>query len=388
MTYWIQHGHGKADKIQRIAQTGLLSGVILSPANEDLRALSNTVDMLRDFSIEPLIDPQLSIHVVDDLLTLKPAILRRRDSHGLNFGLIRLPLSEDDIRMQVEAVIEANERLGLTRVVAPSPYMSSFGDAWAEYSLKYLEATIEMTERPVLASLVTADASFADWELTQDYLDAITSLDIRGVYLIVGTSDVSYPVIWNAGRLTNVLRVIYSLSEFNNLDVVWGYSDVAGVLGVICGAEGAATGWHNSLRMWHVDRWKQRPGRQAKVRMFSAPLMSSIERVGEAASIARTASGRRIFPAPRIRQELLDEVPWTRPASQYQHLRSLAKLHASIDLEASMSDRVMNFRQQLVDARALFASAREAGAAVGTQYVSQLNSLVRAIDQFVAEEEL
>ena len=193
---------------------------------------------------------------------------------------------------------------------------------------------------------------------------------------------------WNSYWLGNVLRVIYSLSEFNNLEILWGYSDVTGVLGVTCGASGGATGWYNSLRMWHRDRWKKRGGSQAKVRIFAEPIMSSIEREGEATSIARTFVGSQVFPDSSVRDQLLEDVLWTRPVSQLQHMRSLAELHASIDLECSIGERTTDFRERLVNAASLLLNSRDAGAAISPTYVGQLQSLIEALDQFVAGENL
>ena len=389
MTFWIQHGYGKKDKISTVAGTGSLTGVILSPAAESSDTLASTVGSLRNHGVEPLIDPQLYLHTMSSQNRIRPAIAERRRSHFLDFGDISPSVSTSEIREQVQAVIDVNGRLGVDRIIAPSPYQSSFGDAWTRPSLDYARATIDMTEHPVLVSLVAEDVAFADWFTTTDCLDAITALDASGVYLIVGTSTGTYPFVWNPERLTKILRVIYTLTEFNNLEVLWGYSDTVGILGLLCGASGAATGWYNSLRMWKADNWAPRGGgRAAKIRMLVDSLLSVIERDSEATSIATTTSAERAVPALDVRQDLISQIRWTTPESHLNYLLTIAELHGSLNLGLPIAQRLKEFRERLVDASNLLNDLRNEGAALAPVYASQLNSFVQAIDLFVSEEDL
>ena len=383
MTFWIQHGHGKAEKINAVADTGFLTGVILSPADEERPTMEATVDMVRGHKAEPLLDPQLYVH------TIAGAAARCHESHGLDFGEISWFASPEEIGNQIEAVVAANRNLGIDRIVAPSPYQTSFNDVWTPLSLQYARATIDAADHPVYISLVAEAAAFSDWEQTLRYLDALTTLDATGIYLIVGTSDRTYPLLWEPERLANVLRVIYTLAELNHYDIVWGYSDIAGVLGLASGASGAATGWYNSLRMWATGKWIPRSGgRQANPRIFVEPLMSAIERNSEGVSIARTSHRKRAFPDQDLRQGLRSEEPWGIADSWQQYLVAMAQLHQSVDQSLSVSDRINDLRQRLEDAVDLLDDVIVAGAAVDPAHAGRLTALINAIDAFATEEDL
>ena len=378
MTFWVQHGYGKAAKINAVADTGLLSGVVLSPADEEQPALEATAQMADGLGAEVLLDH-----------TISGAVARCHESHGLDFGEISWFLSPAEIEEQVSAVLTANQRLGTEKIVAPTPYQASFGDVWAPLSLQYARATIDTADRPVYISLVAEDAAFSDWDQTVRYLDALTTLDAAGIYIIVGTSGKTYPLLWEPARLANVLRVVYTLAEYNEYEILWGYSDIAGVLGLSAGAGGAATGWYNSLRMWATGKWvPQSGGRQANPRIFVEPLMSAVERDPEALSIARTSHGARAFPDATERQSLIDEDPWGIADSWEQHLVAMARLHQAVDDSLSVADRVFELRSNLQAAVDLLADVTTAGAAVAAAHQGRLVALVEAIDIFTAEEGL
>lgn len=383
MTFWIQHGYGKAAKIDTTAKSGLLTGVVLSPADEEQATLDATVAAVKALGAEPLIDPQLYVH------TITGAVARGHESHGLDFGELSWFVSPAEIEAQVGAVIAANQRLGIDRIIAPSPYQASFGDVWTPLSLQYARATIESADRPVYISLVAEDAAFSDWEQTVRYMDALTTLDATGVYVIVGTSGKTYPLSWEPERLANVLRVVYTLGELNQYEVLWGYSDLAGVLGVLAGASGAATGWYNSLRLWTTGKWvPQSGGRQANPRIFVEPLLSAVERDGEGISIARTSLGAAVFPDLDERRNLVNEEPWGIADSWGQHMAAIAEVHQTVDPTRTVAGRVADFRQSLVNAVQLHRELTDAGAAVAPAHSTRLMALIESLDIFAAAEGL
>ena len=383
MTYWIQHGYGKADKIDTVARSGLVSGVILSPADEENSTLAATVGSARLQGIDVLLDPQLYIH------TISGAVARCHSHHGLEFGEISWFLSPEEIAGHCQAVVTLNQDFGVSDVVAPAPYLALFGDMWAPLSLQYARTTIAMSEAPVYLSLVAEDAAFADWDSTLRYLDALTTLDAAGVYLIVGTSTRGYPVQWDSERLTNVLRVIYTLAELNQYDVIWGYSDLAGILGVAAGASGAATGWYHSLRRWTTDKWIPKSGgRQANPRIFVEQLLSTIEWNSEAINVARLRDASRVFPDGELRRRLRNEEQWGIVESWNQHLMAMAELHLEVDRESDISVRVEALRQTLEDALELHEDIAVAGGALSVTHAGCLRALLEAIDAFALAEGL
>lgn len=175
----------------------------------------------------------------------------------------------------------------------------------------------------------------------------------------------------------------------NHYELVWGYSDIVGVLGLSAGASGAATGWYNSLRMWTPEKWiPQRGGRQATPRVLVESLLSVIERDREAVSIARTRLGTEVFPDQNERQKLTDEQHWGIADSWNQHLNAMAQLHQNVDHSLDISIRLLDLRQRLQDAIAMLNNVRVSGAPLDITHTSRLNALVQAIDMFTAAEDL
>ena len=80
----------------------------------------------------------------------------------------------------------------------------------------------------------------ADWDRIA-WLDVLTTLDVAGFYLVVGRRKAVYPPMpWERGNLFNLLRTIFTLSVVNEYEVVWGFADVDGLMGLAAGADAIA----------------------------------------------------------------------------------------------------------------------------------------------------
>ncbi len=383
MSYWAQHGYGKSDKLQAVAEKGLLTGVILSPADEDSGSLRATSEQVRSQEAQTLIDPQLYVH------SIRGGTARCHESHGLDFGELSWFMTPSEIEAHVRAVRDANAAVGTSAVIAPSPYQASFGDVWTPLSLQYGSTMLQETDQPVYLSIIAEDVAFADWGQTQDYLDALTTLDVAGVYLVVGHSGRSYPFTWEAGRLANTLRAIHILAEYNRYDVIWGYADIAGLAGLAAGASGAATGWYHSLRMWSTSKWiPQSGGRQANPRFFVRNLLSPLEANGEAVSVARTGLATEVFSSDEERDRFRRELPWGIADSWKQHMTSVAEVFSDLDASADASDRVATVLDSISDALALLSQVEAAGAALSPSHRSRLQALREGLVLFADTESL
>src|SRR2546428_7519265 len=120
MSFWIQHGYGKGDKLDRLADAGALGGVVLSPADEDRPGLVALSANLRDRSIAAVLDPQLYVY------SIPGGTGRCHDKNELEFPDLAWSEGTKVVEKHVEAVIAANKRLRLETYVAPSPLPSTF----------------------------------------------------------------------------------------------------------------------------------------------------------------------------------------------------------------------------------------------------------------------
>lgn len=377
MTFWAQHGYGKGSKLADLASTGRLAGVLLSPGDEPVDNLRATYDALMAAGVSALIDPQLYVH------TIQGAVARCHEDHGIDFGEVSWFVSPAEIDSQVRAILATNVGIGTDAVIAPAPYQASFGDVWTPISLQYGRATLDTTDKPVYLSLVAEDVAFADWSQTQAYLDALTTLDAHGVYLVVGTSGQTYPVSWDPQRLANVLRVIHTLAELNQYEVIWGYSDIAGLAGVAAGATSFASGWYHSLRMWSPQKWVPKTGgRSANPRFLAAPLMSPIEAAGEGGSIMGSALASRAVPDPSDRKVLRTEGAFGIADAWLQHLMELSSLATVAATPATPTHRVDQLSQNLISALTLLDDLDHAGVAIGAAHRTRLLAIQQGLDIF------
>ncbi|MDQ3573618.1 MAG: hypothetical protein M3404_01650 [Actinomycetota bacterium] len=386
MTFWIQHGYGKGDKVSRLVDTGLVTGgVILSPGDEERGALSSTVQGLGDRSVRVLVDPQFYVH------SIQGGQARCHESNGLDFGEVSWFVSPREMEQHVDAVLELSRSLGLTEHIAPAPYLASFNDVWAPISLQYSRAFVDAADaEEAFVSVVAEDAAFGDWDATAQWLDALTTLDCHGVYLLIGHRGRTYPFPWESDRLANVLRVIYALGELNEYEVVWGYADIAGLAGLAAGAGGIATGWYHSLRLWTPQKWiPQTGGRQANPRVFLSPLLSPLEAVGEATSAARSALGPEVFSDGALLRRFRQGDPaWGVTDAWYQHMEALASAATAVNGEDAVQDRVAVVDELLVGADTLLTRLDAAGVAVSPTHHTRINALRRGLAVFVDQERL
>jgi len=385
MTFWIQHGYGKGDKIARLVETGLVSGgVLLSPGDEEPGSLAATARTSVDANVRQLIDPQLYVH------SIAGAFARGHESHEIDFGEVSWFLSPTDISHHVEAILRMNRAFNMTEYIAPAPYLATFNDVWTPISLQYSRAFVEASDRPTFISVIAEDFAFADWDSTSRWLDALTTIDAHGIYLIVGHTGRNYPFAWEPDRLANVLRVIYALSELNEYEVVWAYSDIAGLAGLSVGAEGFATGWYHSLRMWKQDKWIPQPGgHAANPRVFLPSLLSPLVAMGEAQSVARTPLGPEVFGDTQLLSRFRQDDPsWGLTDAWNQHMFALATVATEFDSNASIATRTGEFDRVVTEALSLLDRLERAGVASLTTHRSRLTALQRGVSKFAADERI
>lgn len=387
MTFMIQHGYGKGDKLTFVAGEAELGAVILSPTDEDPTSLRATVEGLRSNGVRSLLDPQTYLYTSGVDYTG-----RNHAAHGLTFPPIRWSQGVKEVEQIVSAVVRANDSVGIEdSLIAPSFLQSSFADMWTALGIQYVRTTLEAApERSVYASCVFEEIAFGGWGDINRWLDEVTTLDVAGFYLLTNhRSAGAYPATgWSAERLSNAMRMIYTLTEINGYELIWGYSDVVGLLGVAVGATAGATGWHNSLRRFSVDKWKPTSGGSQPIsRRFVASLLSPIRVEGEYDAIMRKGSWAIDPPLAADAMKMFafrNPAAWSRPLAQKHHMISIAELVnglASLDLTSRL-DLIQTEVSSAID---IF--ERLSGALVfDTIYVNKLKVMADAIEIFRSSE--
>lgn len=382
MSFWIQHGYGKGTKVADLLGQQLATGVILSPGDEPRSTLLATAADSTALGAEILLDPQLYVH------TLPTAQARCHEINGIDFGAIPWSVSPRTLQDHIDAVLDLNRQVGTTGVIAPAPMQSSFNDVWTPVALQYARGTLDQAESDVYVSVVVEESAFSDWDAIESWLDAVTALDARGFYVVVARSDSTYPGSWRTEQLAAVLRVIYRLSVLNDYRVIWGYSDIAGVLGLCAGAEGVASGWFYSLRTFSKGKWLPRSGgRQAVPRLFVESLLAPLEAESEAGRIATHDLGIAVFPDDEIRGEITNR-SWGVADAWAQHLESLARLVEEVASIGHFQERLGTIRAALVESGSLLDQLSDAGIVLRPAYRSQIRAYAEALEIMIDEEGL
>lgn len=387
--FYLQHGFGKGNKIQNLEATGELAGVILSPANEDVSHLADTAGDALAAGLVVLLDPQSYAY------SLSPKGSGTHHlSHELAFTNLHWSQTAEHVEEQIKAVKDANLRIGIDGpFIAPSAYQSSLTDLWTPISIQYARSSSsEWGPDQTFATLVIDENALASWPLVEDWLDVVTTLDVAGFYLLVSRNSPQYPPLpWNPTHLSNLLRVIYTLTELNQYALIWGYSDIDGLLGIVAGATGIASGWSYRLRQFSVNRWNEEPpggGRAATPRVHLGRLWSPV-RIDEVEYLHGSSLKSRIFSKSLSAFfDTNDFDAWSRLQAQEHHLELLAKRANRLASLADIDDRLDVAEKELKRAITLFQEIDALGIAVERRSFNLVASYAEALSMFRAAESL
>lgn len=382
MSYWIQHGYGKSNKLDLVRAQVPVAGVILSAGDEDPSAMRATIETLVD--CEPVVDPQTYVY------SLPGGTARCHRSHNLEFQPLSWSTPPSQIVAIAQAVIDANQFLGTARIIGPTCLQRSFADVWASLALQLTRATLDAANVPVLSSLVVDESALSNWHEIQDWLDVATTLDVDGFYVAINRARAPYLAPWDVTRLANLLRLVYSLSVLNDYQVIVGYSDFEGLLAYAAGATGHATGWHYSLRRFSETKWQPSSGgRQAAPRYTSRPLLTPLRAVGEGDQIASSRFASRLITSRSARTRLADDPEhWSAADAWGQHLLAVGKLSAAVATGLSVSGRLSAVSDRIDQARNYLVELQDDGIVLPAEYDTRLRGFDAALDAFVKAEDL
>ena len=209
------------------------------------------------------------------------------------------------------------------------------------------------------------------------------------MYLIVGTSGQTYPFSWDPARLANVLRVIYTLAELNQYEVIWGYSDIPGLAGIAAGATSIGSGWYHSLRMWSPQKWIPKTGgRSANPRFLAGPILTPLDAAGEGSAIVRSALANRVIPDRGHRRVLRTEGAFGIADAWLQHLIELSALAETAATPSTPAGRIDQLSDELTSAVSLLDELGSAGVVVSPAHRTRLVAVQQGLEAFRLAESL
>lgn len=385
MTLYIQHGYGKSDKIDNLASMSEVGGVVLSPKDEAHPTLRATAESARGLGLRVLVDPQSYIY------STEPAGFgRNHESNHLPTARISWAQDAAAVTGLVEAVGGLNDELATDVWIAPAPLQSFFVDEMTPLALQYARtAAGSWRGNPIYASLVIDQHAFASWETAERWLTAATTLDVQGFYIVIAKSTSSYPQpAWDAGFLANFLRLVYILTEVAGFEVVLGYTDVEGALGVAVGATAMSTGWSYSLRQLCPDRWKtvQEGGAPPVSRVNMERIWSPVRAEADAAPVFDSAHRDMAFTPREIEEYEGTAFKLDRPTAQVRHLEVLARRIGEVAAAGDVSSRLDLVAARLDSATTVIRALNQQGFLTGEPYYGRVDAMRQALIRFRSAE--
>lgn len=339
MSLYIQHGHGKSDKINQAIDEGTANGVIIAARNERIDKLDEFVNTLRDSHSDAavLFDSQFFVSAIT------PANERFLDEYpfyesGRAVGDF---VGARKLAGYAQSTLEFQYQRPFTRVTTPTVIVRSFADRWSQIALQLADSAIEYHAekprlQPLMVSILLSENALDDRDDLDAFLDIITSWEVHGFYITIAREDPAYSQMIEPDRLAHLLYMIYVLGNRNSYEVVCGYSDFLGIPCLAAGASAFATGWYQSLRQFHIKSFlTKKPGGQRPVlRYSSGPLLNSI-RLSELESVFDARQLEKVLSGVNLDQVVSNaNTPlasdWNSAVSDRHHWQTLKSLESRL----------------------------------------------------------
>jgi hypothetical protein len=367
MSLLAQHGFGKGDKTQRGLDGRHIAGVILSPHDEHRTDLGAYVAELAASARRPQIIIDLQVYV-----SLLPGAnegkLPEYPYYHSNLSL--RDFTARNIQRYVREALDFQRVLPVTHIVSPSIIQESFSDRTSQVALSLAQESIEYWSgiqgetRPLLISVVFSENALSTHDQVAEFLDTVSLYETAGFYMVIDRNDTVYSQDFNRERLSEFLKIIYSLAR-SHFRVVCGYSDFLGGIYTAFGAEATATGWNQKLRRFNSSKFiPSRGGRPARDRYSSLPLLNSIflteldacQDAGYLRTVLSNTPHDRIFDGTSSPSGL----SWSQVTATLHHWATIASLQAQAS-GAQIRDRLQTISRMITQARSLYAELGRGG---------------------------
>lgn len=383
MSFYIQHGYGKGQKIATVADAGDLEGVILSPGDEDPGAFGDTAAFSRGRGLKTLVDPQTYYYS-----TQPQGRGRNHEAHRLELSELNWAQDARSVAAHIDRVGELNQAVNANGLwIAPGPLQDTFADVWTPLAVQFARtASQSWGPERTLVTLAVSESGLSDWQAISRWLDVVTTLPVRGFYLLVSRPSTTYPSApWPPQKLGNLLRLVHALAVLNEFEVVWGYSDFEGLLALSVGGTGIASGWSYTLRQFSSTKWTDPAtgGRPATVRTHLSKLWSLPRAEAETAQLLNSTMREQIFTEAEL--NVLGAKPLSsisRVDAQVSHLLCLAEKAAWLSHEDDLSARVRAVQTSLDESVELWNAIGHSGLLLEPQYQNRVTALRDALRSF------
>jgi hypothetical protein len=389
MALYAQHGHGKSDKLEEALDQKIIDGVVIAARNEKPDTLPSCIESIRNHGGLVMVDPQFYVSTIappnDRYLPDYPYYKQGRTAASFVGSRRTRPL--------VESVLKFQSELQVDRILSPTVIIDQFDDRWTQIAFDLADASIEYAEkklrgRDLLISFVINEKAFSVKSKVDDFLDQLTSWDVKGFYLIVSREEQTYTQRYDSGCLANLMYLNYVLGQINDYEVINGYTDLWGLLLRSAGCAGTSMGWSQNSRRFHKRAFTKRKagGQPPKLRYTSNPLLNSIlfselEQIAEEGKLKDVLSGTLFDEALLRNSDDLETAGWNQAKSQLHHWSSLKLLDEACGADVKVN--IKGAKRRIEKAQVLYTALENDGVAFTSESRSaHLEDWLTAIKNF------
>ena len=371
MSILAQCGYGRGDKIAHGLDAGVVDGVIMSPRDERRDRLEQALQNWNTSHPNAFLmfDPQF---YAANLNNPRDGHLSEFDYYNNNSGLGRTHFSGTRIQRYVKECLDyQHDTFGssVSCLVSPTILFDGFRDSWSQIALNMAAEAADYHSsleepQPLLISLVISETAFQTMDAVDEFLDALTEIDVQGFYIIIRRNSASVQNAMESAPFGRFMYFCHVLSTINEYDVIIGYSDWHSFLLDAAGVTHTATGWYQNLRQFSLARFQPSSGgRRPRKRYSSAPLLScplinpELQDIYLANLLPRVLSGSS-HDAILQNAPASGEANWSDEVSCLAHWYSLNALSQRLSALPTQSGRIQEAERLMQNALTLYAQLR------------------------------
>ncbi len=372
MSIIAQCGYGRSTKIQDGLAQGTIEGVILSPRDEKKDKLEGfAAELASDYpDAVVLFDPQF---YASTIIGANDARLQEYDYYSSNLNRLNFPSNR--LRKYVEDCLNyQHDDLGaqISYILSPTVLFDDFRDNWSQISLDLAIASADYhanldDPKALLISLVFSEGALNSFDALEEYLDALTELEVAGFYVIVRRNSQSLSHSLESQAMAHLMYMTHVLSNINEYELIFGYTDWYSFLLHSAGAGHTASGWYQSLRQLSLGRFlPSTGGRRPRKRYSSLPMLScpliypELEDIFQVGSLPQVLTGSQ-YDRILAGGPAAGESAWNDEDSCLHHWTSLSKLAAIIDGQATSVNKLNQAENLIRNAAGLYRNLEQYG---------------------------
>ena len=195
MTIFIQHSHGKSDKIAKSIEKNFISGIVFSPKGESSPSkMEETIKEYSEKGVKTYFDPHFQLSLIENCPDSKI-----KDYQYYKSNLKYRDFVSPKILLQhVNTCLEFQKKLYVTGLISPTCIIESFDDKWCGVAMQMAQGALEYASDNNISDLyitfvISDNAFLGSKESLDDFITTLTSFDnLDKIYLVINKSLDAY----------------------------------------------------------------------------------------------------------------------------------------------------------------------------------------------------